>query len=242
MLQHIFNADAEFYNNLGYLIKTDLLREEVLDLALRDTKASGNALDKWKYQRVDGVERLAFDTSVMILLKSLYGREPFPFQTLNFGQSPGIGLHADNIHFHTNPPGLMCGVWVALEDVTMENGPLLYFPGSHKLPVVTLESLGYEVSYEKWLVNLGNYSKWMEARNKRENLSPKTLLCKRGTVLIWHSNLMHKSMNPKPGTTRASQVTHYYFRGEGVRYTVPAFGVNHEKADAHEFESHFKLI
>ena len=32
------------------------------------------------------------------------------------------------------PEGFMCGVWVALEDMDMENGPLVYYPGSHKLP------------------------------------------------------------------------------------------------------------
>ena len=28
----------------------------------------------------------------------------------------------------------MCGVWVALEDITEDNGPLHYYPGSHRLP------------------------------------------------------------------------------------------------------------
>ena len=26
----------------------------------------------------------------------------------------------------------MCGVWVALEEVTPDNGPLCYYPGSHR--------------------------------------------------------------------------------------------------------------
>ena len=32
------------------------------------------------------------------------------------------------------PEGFMCGVWVALEDMDMDNGPLVYYPGSHQLP------------------------------------------------------------------------------------------------------------
>ena len=40
------------------------------------------------------------------------------------------------------PPGFMCGVWVALEDMDMDNGPLVYYPGSHRLPEVTMQELG----------------------------------------------------------------------------------------------------
>ena len=36
----------------------------------------------------------------------------------------------------------MCGVWVALEDVTEGSGPLDYLPGSHKLPVLTMQAAG----------------------------------------------------------------------------------------------------
>ena len=132
----------------------------------------------------------------------------------------------------------MCGVWVALEDVTLDNGPLQYFPGSHKLPVITFPDIGLVPKHDKeqLMENLGKYSQWLRDRNDKLNLKPDTLLCKQGTVLIWHANLMHMSITPKPGTTRATQVTHYYFRKRGVRYTVPAFGM--EKADALRLDSH----
>ena len=28
----------------------------------------------------------------------------------------------------------MCGAWVALEDISADSGPLVYFPGSHRMP------------------------------------------------------------------------------------------------------------
>jgi len=28
----------------------------------------------------------------------------------------------------------MCGVWLALEDIDADNGPLIYYPGSHRGP------------------------------------------------------------------------------------------------------------
>ena len=50
------------------------------------------------------------------------------------------------MHFNTEPPGLMCGVWVALEDIDMDCGPLVYYPGSHRLPPVTPEDVGIEIA------------------------------------------------------------------------------------------------
>ena len=37
----------------------------------------------------------------------------------------------------------MVGIWVALEDVDEECGPLVYYPGSHKLPIYLNEHVGH---------------------------------------------------------------------------------------------------
>ena len=69
-------------------------------------------------------------------------REPLPFQTLNFPVGTSQYPHSDSIHFHTIPAGFMVGVWVALENIDAENGPLVYYPGSHKLPYFSMQDLG----------------------------------------------------------------------------------------------------
>ena len=79
---------------------------------------------------------LATAPKVLALLDELYGREPLPFQTLNFRRGTQQAPHSDALHFSTIPAGFMCGVWVALEDMDMDNGPLVYYPGSHLLPEV----------------------------------------------------------------------------------------------------------
>lgn len=238
MLHH--TTPKETYEQLGYIIYNDLIDEDLLNEVTRATKAGGDNLDKWKWLDDKSIVQLAYHESILDVLRELYGQEPFPFQTLNFNESPSIGLHADTIHFNTDPPGWMCGVWIALEDATMDNGPLQYFPESHKRSIVTFEKLGLTPvkQREKFHQNLGVYSGWLAERNRRLGLEPETLICKRGTVLVWHANLMHKSIKAKPGTTRASQVTHYYFRVPGIKYTVPAFGVDHKKVDAFALENH----
>lgn len=36
----------------------------------------------------------------------------------------------------------MCGVWVALEQIDEDNGPLVYFPGSHQWSIYSNEHIG----------------------------------------------------------------------------------------------------
>lgn len=228
------------YDDVGFAVYEGLLSNDLIDRVLRETRTKDDPLDKWKRNKTDAILELAYHKVVTDILRNLYKAEPFPFQTLNFEFSPAIGLHADTIHFNTDPTGWMCGVWVALEDVTLDNGPLQYFPRSHKLPVVTFESLGLEPTKKKEIFhrNLGVYTGWLENRNTENGWKPKTLVCNKGTILIWHANLMHKSIQPKPGMTRTSQVTHYYFRVPGVKYTVPAFGSSYEKTDTYALEQY----
>ena len=87
------------------------------------------------------VREIALAPKVLDSLRELYGREPYPAQTINFPFGSEQHAHADGMLFNSFPIGYMCGVWVALEDVDMENGPLVYYPGSHKLPIPEADDL-----------------------------------------------------------------------------------------------------
>ena len=63
--------------------------------------------DAWKAS--PAVRRLAGRDEVMEFLRLAYGREPFPFQTLNFQFGTGQHAHADAMHFHALPERFMCG-------------------------------------------------------------------------------------------------------------------------------------
>ncbi len=104
----------------------------------------GRVQDAWKSS--SHVLALATAPRVLAILRELYGRKPLPFQTLNFPVGTQQRAHSGAIHFDSIPGGLMCGVWTALEDIDRENGPLVFYPGTHKLPVVSMDdvdSAGY---------------------------------------------------------------------------------------------------
>lgn len=102
-------------------------------------KFGARVQDAWRTH--ESVRQLATHPTVLETLHTLYARKPQPFQTLNFPIGTQQPTHSDTIHFNSMPSGYMCGIWVALEDIDENNGPLKYFPGSHKLPEVTMEDV-----------------------------------------------------------------------------------------------------
>ena len=64
----------------------------------------------------------------------LLGKKVDLFQSINFLKGSQQRSHSDSIHMTTFPYGNLIAVWVALEDIHPDSGPLHYYPGSHKLP------------------------------------------------------------------------------------------------------------
>jgi len=172
--------------------------------------------DAWQYNT--HVRAVAGSQLIMDKLRLLYRREPFPFQTLNFNIGTQQRTHSDMIHFSSIPERFMCGVWIAFEDITEDNGPLHYYPKSHKLPFYEMSDMNVKGSESRKMKNgymdyCDYYENFIEAVAVNLKLEKKKLLVKKGQALIWAANLLHGGEHINdPNTTRHSQVTHYYFQ------------------------------
>jgi hypothetical protein len=125
------------------------------------------------------------------------------------------------VHFHSLPQGYLCGLWIPLADVQADSGPLLYYPGSHRLPYLSAAERDLtpaavaaephpQVLFEPF---------WREAV-QRQDLRQQTFLPRRGQVLLWHANLLHGGSPVQSRTARRwSQVVHYFF--DDCLYTTP---------------------
>lgn len=96
--------------------------------------------DAWTFDT--DVRAIAVNQTVIDLLSKLYGRLAFPFQTLNFPVGTQQDAHTDFVHFSSLPERFMCGVWLALEDIDADAGPLFYYPGSHRWPAMSNALIG----------------------------------------------------------------------------------------------------
>jgi hypothetical protein len=174
--------------------------------------------DAWTFDA--DVKRIAVNGQVMALLEALYGRPAFPFQTLNFCVGSQQRVHSDSVHFSSFPAHFMCGVWVALEDVDLDNGPLVYHPGSNRWPIYTNEHLGLNGTVRPSGEIYKRYEDMWEAMVAARGAPVERFFAKAGQAIIWSANLLHGGDSHRDlARTRWSQVTHYFF--EGCAYHTP---------------------
>ena len=189
-------------------------------LAAKNVSGELRIQDAWKHD--EDVKKIAANETILKLLSKIYGRRAFPFQTLNFPVGTQQSLHSDSIHFSSIPERFMCGVWLAMEDVTAEAGPLVYIPGSHKWPIVSNAMIGRNGSHYRGQSAQDPFQAAWHALIDASSLEREHFLPQKGQALIWAANLLHGGDRQiDPTLTRWSQVTHYYF--ENCVYYTPAF-------------------
>lgn len=221
----------ETFVSEGYLILEDAVPADLLGrlhTAVDDIVATGFSGYEWgsskrvehahfHYRAMDELTRIDAVTS---FLTDLFGATPRVCQTLTYIFGSQQGSHQDTIHLTPFPPGYMCGVWVALEDVQPGSGELAYYPRSHRLDRIYMNTVGCEkVSDGDW-TQFGStvVPRWqgmlLDGGFERVPFLPNA-----GTVLIWHENLMHLGVDRiNPELSRKSVVTHYFADGPIAYY------------------------
>lgn len=224
---------VKHYADEGYVIFDPQIDNSVLDAIIEELKPRFDKIDDndkriqdaWLFN--EKVRQIASSEVVYEKLRLLYQREPIPFQTLNFPVGTQQNTHSDMIHFNSIPQRFMCGVWVALEDITDDNGPLHYYPGSHKLPFYDMLDIGVKASAHRekkkaMMAYLENYETFIQDIIKTLGLKKQVLNIKKGQAMIWSANLLHGGETiRRQGASRHSQVTHYYF--ENCMYYSPKY-------------------
>lgn len=176
--------------------------------------------DAWQFD--EDVRAIAANKIVTDLLSKLYGRMAFPFQTLNFPVGTQQNAHSDSVHFSSLPERFMCGVWLAMEDIGPDAGPLFYYPGSHRWPIMTNALIGRRGHGSDLASAQDPYGPAWRALCDANGSQQDVFLPRKGQALIWCANLLHGGSHQKnPTLTRWSQVTHYYF--DNCVYYTPAF-------------------
>ncbi len=215
---------ATDYNENGFVVIPKLFSSEIMDTIRLDMDNKGynpdfkmaNQRDNVRIQdfwmHSESTKKVSCNETILEILEMLYEREPIPFQTLNFRVGTQQRAHSDTIHFSSIPAKFMCGVWVALEDITDQNGAVFYHPKSQNLPEYNFSHFKSEptdTSYDDYI----KYEDFIEKIIGASNFEKKPFYAKKGDVLIWSSNIIHggsKVLNEQ--STRYSQVTHYYFK------------------------------
>ena len=194
------------------------------------------------HQRDPELMRLAADERVRAFLAWAFGDRALLFGSLNFDRGTQQDIHIDSIFFYTEPIYAMAGLWVALEDVHPDSGPLFYIPGSHQWPFLRGENLWDATPEMRDRVHAarGKSSgdparvalagelgvEWTRRVREHEKTAgrPRELaVVEAGDAVFWHALLAHGgSARADPQRSRRSVV--YHFIGERSRlYTFDEF-------------------
>jgi phytanoyl-CoA hydroxylase len=147
--------------------------------------------------------------SIVRFVKLYFGEQIAGMQSLLFENGTQQRAHQDFPYVHSLRPAALAGAWLALEDVHEDAGPLFYYTGSHRaIGLYTFDDGSVladgDGEHIRW------YENYLESTCKELGLTPKTLLAKKGDVLIWHAALVHGGSSRINGSlTRRSFVCHY---------------------------------
>lgn len=224
--QELSKNQAKFLRD-GYVIVEDFLPARLIEHYCRireqlpkDLNEKDNYWGGWHYPTpfmvIEELRDMACSSPLSALLKSLVG-EPMGLNlSLTGWVSTQRNWHSDN---YLNPRGLgskYLAVWFALDDIRPDSGPFEFISGSHTWPVLTQEKLfSYLTPEERSSPHWPTFTQDRVAKVCEEEIAKRggkieQFIPKKGSILIWHSNLVHRGSVPRnPNILRKSLICHY---------------------------------
>jgi phytanoyl-CoA hydroxylase len=175
---------------------------------------------------------IALNPLVLSVLDTIFSERAALNTTLYFEQSSQQEVHRDTPFFMTNRyPGEFVGVWFALEDVHEESGPLMYFPGAHRVPIDLEKARAAGDADPSRVTDMfREYNRLLRAGIEAGDFQEERLLIRKGDAAIWHPELPHGgSAIAGFRRSRHSLVAHYMPEGAYVQTVGYFFGLEPEK-------------
>lgn len=175
----------ESANGIGYFFEEGAVDDQ--GNLTRPKEAALNKIGHAFHDLVPEFRQWTRSHKVTDVVRSLGYKRPLPVQSMLIFKHPGIGgevvPHQDSTFLATDPPSVV-GLWLALEDATVENGCLWGLPGSHKQGVMRrfIRSDNGKVHFEGSLPDYGS---------ELEGFEPIEVAA--GSLVILHGTNVHAS-------------------------------------------------
>jgi ectoine hydroxylase-related dioxygenase (phytanoyl-CoA dioxygenase family) len=145
----------------------------------------------------------------------LFDSESVLYTSLFYERGSSQSIHRDTPYFATRPEYRYLGVWVALEDTDLDNGPLMVVRCGHLIPEFDREAMAQRFyadldSIEPSSDRLWNaYQDEIARECQRAGLSTEPVCVKKGDTIIWHPQAPHGGADIRDlRRTRYSLVMH----------------------------------
>ncbi|GAB4000574.1 hypothetical protein GCM10028807_53970 [Spirosoma daeguense] len=153
-------------------------------------------------------KKIMLNNNIVTFLKAVFNDKVIAMQSLLFKYGSQQATHQDFAYVVSEIPSHLAASWIALEDVHIDSGPLFYYPGSHTIGKF---NFGNGIFFNnKSTLNPNDFANYLDDACQKEGLEKKTLLIKKGDVLLWHAALAHGGDEIRNSVlTRKSFVCHY---------------------------------
>ncbi|XP_054737414.1 phytanoyl-CoA dioxygenase domain-containing protein 1 homolog [Anastrepha obliqua] len=159
--------------------------------------------------------KVTFNNRVKEICWQLNFNKPAVCQSMYIYKNPGIGgeviSHQDSWFLHTEPNSVI-GFWFALEDCTLQNGCLQAIKGSHKSGV-----------HRRYMRNPDKNANELLVYDRPAPIYPQSsytpLAVGKGTCIIIHGNVVHKSEPNRSQKSRHAYTFHVIETENKVKYS-----------------------
>ena len=157
----------------------------------------------------ESARRIALGRRLSRFLRLLFDDVPVAMQSLFFEYPSEQETHQDFPFVQARILSHLVGCWIACEEVDERNGPLVYYPGSHRLPKFDWGGGNLAMEGED-AGRVAKFTDYLERASTEAGLERRILKASQGDVLLWHGALAHGGAPAEdPEATRKTFVVHY---------------------------------
>lgn len=176
---------------------------------LVDKKHSVNKIGHALHCQSPAFQKVTFSSKMKGLVNAIGFKDPVICQSMYIFKQPRIGgqvtPHQDSSYLYTTPHRLV-GVWIALEDTTLENGCLWFIPGSHKNGVHGGRRMVRRVNPEPG----SNQTEYIGTEAQYDDSQFIAGPVKKGTLVLIHGEVVHKSEHNHSDKSREIYTFHLF--------------------------------
>ncbi|XKL59832.1 hypothetical protein PGB90_000848 [Kerria lacca] len=200
----------ESANNISFFYETQAFNEDGTFKC--DPEISLNKVGHAIHRLNSVFAQITFHEKIKNICRKLKMKKPAVIQSMYIYKNPKIGgqvnAHQDASYLYTEPSSLY-GFWIALDDATEENGCLSFIPESHNNNVRYRFKRNPNKNSEKLCITEGCNQVYNDDEFK-------SLPVKKGTCVIIHGNVVHRSSHNYSDKTRHAYTFHIYDSARSV--------------------------
>jgi len=163
------------------------------------------------FARRPEIRQVALAPALRKACAQLLEGEPMICNSLNFERGSQQDFHIDTWYMPPPVEGRMVVASIAIDDVDADNGPMVYYPGSHRIPPYRFSDGRLNEIREESPQCMAYLQREIASRGLKEV----EFRGKSGDVLLWHAQLLHGGRPIRDmAKTRSSLVVHYWRAGD----------------------------